>query len=282
MTVRDLSDPIVAADDALTAVPVALSISPARVVRTLAAAVTFLLIAHFVVTYAMYQFGHSNMFGLVRQFDTLREANIPTWYSSSALLACAALLAAIAGAERATGGRFTRHWTGLALVFVFLSLDETAMVHENVQAQLRRGVDRSAPFFRLASIVFSSLIALVALVASARFLAALPRRTATLFVAAGALFVGGAVGIDYIGELHKGSSGIHNLTYATATGVEEAFEMFGVILFLYALLDYVRMRMWRVTITVARHGTPRGAVRHAGTQPPARRAGARAPRPSVP
>ncbi|MGB5734474.1 MAG: hypothetical protein WBM40_08530 [Thiohalocapsa sp.] len=57
-------------------------------------------------------------------------------------------------------------------------------------------------------------------------------RTSLLFLAAGAIYGGGAVGVE-----HWTGDDVRSLSYNMWTTVEEAMEMFGVILFIYALLD---------------------------------------------
>src|SRR5690348_9847197 len=58
------------------------------------------------------------------------EQNIPTWYTSALLLACSLLLAVISAGARAKNDPFTNHWRGLAVAFLYISLDEVAELHE--------------------------------------------------------------------------------------------------------------------------------------------------------
>ena len=215
-------------------------VAPGRVAALLSGMVVFLVLMHLALMYLAHVRGHDQVFGLVRMFDMLNEGNVPTWYSSMTLMACAAVLGAIAFVRMRQRDRFRWNWLGLALLFVLLSVDEAAFIHETVQAVLRRGMRKEDSFYSLASIVYPSLLALAALLANLRFLASLPRRTAMLFLCAGAVFVGGAIGVDYVGELHKNAHGMQNMTFALMNAVEEGMEMFGVVIFLYALLDYVK------------------------------------------
>src|SRR3982751_4790319 len=65
------------------------------------------------------------------------ECNIPSWFSSCLLLVCALLLALIAAAQRQRPKAWFGHWLALALIFGFLSLDETAQLHELSIAPIR-------------------------------------------------------------------------------------------------------------------------------------------------
>jgi len=72
-------------------------------------------------------------------------------------------------------------------------------------------------------------------VAYAPFVARLDARTRRLFVVSGALFVGGALGMEFVQGWHDGLYGRDGTT-ALITTVEEVLEMSGVTVFVYALL----------------------------------------------
>lgn len=234
-----------------------LAIAPGRVAAVFAAIVTVLLGAHFTLAYLRYVRGHDWVFGLVGRFDVLREANVPTWYSSSALLACAVLLALVGGAAVRRGERFRWHWIALGLVFAYLSMDEGAMIHETVQANLRIGVDRSDPFYGQAAMIYPALLATTVFVLYLPFMAALPRRTLVLFLAAGALLVGGGVVVDHFGDVYAIAHGADNLTYALYSGVEEGMEMFGVVVFIYALLSHAERHVGALRLVFGADGVRR-------------------------
>jgi hypothetical protein len=151
------------------------------------------------------------------------------------------LLGLIASIKLQQGDRFRWHWTGLAFLFVLLSADETAMIHESVQWALTRGTDRTQAAYSFANVLYASVLVFTVLVLTLHFLAALPRRTALLFLGAGAFFVGGGLVVDYIGEVLRNQfNGADTVGYAVVTGIEELLEMLGVVVFVYALLDYLR------------------------------------------
>ena len=70
--------------------------------------------------------------GLVAFLSLSWEANLPTWAASSLLLICAALLWAIARKAKQTEDKAYRHWYALSAIFAYISLDETAQLHENL------------------------------------------------------------------------------------------------------------------------------------------------------
>ncbi len=218
-----------------------ISLFPRRVVQLLTLVVACLFFLHLLAMYLLHHTDNDGILarGLVRTFDLLRDMNVPTWYSSANLSLSAVLLAVIAFAKRAAQDRFTLYWFGLSLIFVLLSVDETATIHEGIQAALRIGIDSDSTLYGLVAIAATSLFALAVFAIYLRFLAHLPRKTMVLFLVAGGVFVGGAVGLDYIGELYKNVYGEDNFTFAMMNGVEEVLEMGGVIIFIYALLDHL-------------------------------------------
>lgn len=70
----------------------------------------------------------------------------------------------------------------------------------------------------------------------------LPVMTRRLFLAAGAIFVGGAVGVELFNAYHDDAPG-RDLVVFVGTHVEESMEMGGVIAFVYALMTYLRSRL---------------------------------------
>jgi hypothetical protein len=174
----------------------------------------------------------SSRTGAVPMFSLSYEQNIPTWYSSALLFTCALLLAAKSAGARASGDRFTHHWVALALAFLYISLDETAELHEH-----------ASDFFQLDGVLYfgwvipASFIVLAFGTAYLRFLWHLPKRTRVQFLVAGVIYVGGALGMELPLGLWTDRHGSKNLVYALLDVVEESMEMLGLNLFLLSLVD---------------------------------------------
>ena len=62
-----------------------------------------------------------------------------------------------------------------------------------------------------------------------------------LFLLAGGLYIGGALGMEMIGGYYTDFYGKNNLTYALITCLEEVLEMTGIVVFIHGLLDYMRL-----------------------------------------
>lgn len=170
------------------------------------------------------------------------EGSIPTLFSSTLLAIAATLLFAIARIERERGGRDARYWRFLALIFVYLAIDETAQLHETLN---RFHIDDAGAFAvldRFPWVWFYGPLVLAFAIAYGRFLLRLPRDTAIVFVISGACFVGGALGIEVIGAHqivveHIGRDSLH---YVVRGVLKELFMYGGVTLFIWCLLHRLR------------------------------------------
>lgn len=174
---------------------------------------------------------------LLDLFSVNAEETIPTWYATLLLFTAAGLLFLIAALKKKKEQPYARHWLGLAVIFLYLSMDEGAVIHEIASDVIEARFETSGYLTFPWVALFVPLVIVFALV-YLRFLFHLPVKTRYLFTAAGLLYVGGAVGIEVISANVYGESGI-TFTYLAIATVEELCEMLGVVVFIYALLDYI-------------------------------------------
>jgi len=197
----------------------------------------------------------------VRLFDLNKEGNIPTFYSTFALLLSSTLLAVIAFAKKKENVPYSLHWKALSIIFLFMSLDEAVSLHEMTTLPLLSALKSSGfQYNRLPPgmdgnlwVILGALFLLVFVLVYLRFLADLPQKTRNLFLVAGALFVGGAIGMELIGgyymSLFFGQSSTLSrfcnikLNYQMITTVEELLEMLGIVVFIYALMSYISLHV---------------------------------------
>ena len=230
-----------------------LVISPRKVALVLTLVVLSLILAHVYVQYLKFFHGHDTQLGFERQLNLDNENNIPTWYSSSTLLFSAILLAVIGLANKRWSHPYAFQWLGLAAIFLYMSLDEAASLHEMID--LLNPVLKPVGYFHgllfFTWVVFGAIFVLVVALAYLRFLAALPIQTRSLFLIAGGLYVGGALGIEILGARHAYLYGFgNNFAYAMYVACEEGLEMLGNVVFLYALLIHLGSTMRGVQILV--------------------------------
>lgn len=135
-------------------------------------------------------------------------------------------------------------WLTLGGIFVFLSYDEAAEVHESLTFVTRGYLpENTMDFLYWAWVVPYALFIIAVVSVFAGFLWRLPRRTAYLFVAAGSIFVLGAVGMELLNSYFYLNEGEESLQLSIVTTIEELMEMLGIVLFIYAILNYIKLHL---------------------------------------
>lgn len=187
---------------------------------------------------------------LMNRFLLAFEPSIPNWYSSSALLCSGALLGIIACAKWQAKDRFRKHWSAMALLFVVFSIDEGVRLHEMIHTVMIKFVEtRGLLYFPWVIPAAVFVVAFVAIYIP--FLRHINRRSAILFVVAGGIYVLGTIGLDMVGGVVIQNFGEVSLQHTVSQLAEESCEMFGIVLFLYALLDYIRRCIGPVRVRLA-------------------------------
>ena len=203
-----------------------------RSVRNLLMAITAgFLVAHCVVQVGIYGFGAEKHW--LDSLNMDRELNLPTLFSSALLLISALLMQRLG---QSSNPATARDWRLLSKIFIFLALDEALQIHEIlIIPGLRHQVH---PALASTWVVPYAALALLLLWRFRRFLGAIPRATASRLLRSGAVYVGGAIGMEMIGSFAVRSSLIrlHSPWYGAITGLEEALELLGIILLIDALM----------------------------------------------
>ncbi len=204
------------------------SISIGRLMRGLWIIVGALIGIHVGLSFIHYQL-HELPWHLRQIFDVDEEDSFPTWYSAMALFLTSGVLWVNARIQRQAQSPLRWHWSGLALGFLFLSIDEIAGMHETLNSVIE--ISWAIPGAVVAAMIGGAYLT---------FLAQIPRRTAVQFIIGGAIFVGGAVGVELFTEPYLDNDELDTLAYYLWTAVEEAMEMGGVLIFLSALLKSMK------------------------------------------
>ncbi len=222
-----------------------------KLTQLLFAIAIFFFLASIVVNTLKYELSYIRPNGedrlLVRLFDLDSENNIPTIYGSWLLLACSVLLGLIALMKHRQGDRFRLHWKGLAIIFLGMSIDELASIHETITNPLHHYLKVDG-IWHFAWVVPALCFVALLGVAYFKFLLALPRKIGLLFLVSGGIYISGALVSEMIGGIVASAIGEKNLIYSLVTDVEELLEMTGLILFIYALLRYVPMSIHTLQI----------------------------------
>jgi hypothetical protein len=217
------------------------------VLRVLLMTTAVLVCLHGVILVAQFAFGDPRFLRLRFFFDLNKEMNIPTLFSTLQLVLASALLAVVSAHARRTKARDPFYWAGLALVFAFLAGDEFCAWHEHLIAPLRRTLHATGALSFTWVVPYSALV-LLFVVGYVRFWWRLPPRTRRLFAVAGVLYVGGAIGMEMVGSKIFTVYGWESLQFELEVMVEEAMEMTGVAVFVYAILCYLGERVGTIEI----------------------------------
>ncbi|MCW2582565.1 MAG: hypothetical protein JWQ53_1355 [Klenkia sp.] len=204
-----------------------------------------LLVAHVAVQLLIRTVGADGASAeLASRFDLDLEGGVPAWFSAVLLFLCAQALWRLA--DRSASGkrrRWVRHERFLAVVFVYLSLDEMAALHEIAAAPLQ-AIFGTSGFLSFAWVLVALPLVAVLAALYLGWLRSLPRPAAGLILASGMLYVGGAAGVEMVGAaLYAGSeANLDTFHYSMVVLLEEALEMLGALLFMSVI---TWMAAWR-------------------------------------
>lgn len=209
-----------------------------RVAEALWLVVTIILMLGVVREFAVYYFGVGTLFKDMRHFALDAERSLPSWYENLSMAAAAALLAAIAVLSRRIDPQNRVQWTALAVIFLLMAIDGAVSFHEVTVDPLRNAFHLGGIFYFSWVIIATPVVIALGLY-FIPFLLRLPRQTAIRMVIAGAVFVGGALGTEFLGGYFASASGIDALPYMVTAAIQECLESIGMTLFVIALLRHL-------------------------------------------
>lgn len=170
-------------------------------------------------------------------FDASSEANIPTYFSSLILFIAAAILYVIfKTAPKGVGVR--KYWWLLMIIFAWLSIDETASIHEQF-GKIGKSFHFQSGYLYYSWFLPYLLFAIIAFFFFFKFLFKLPYTTRVLFIVSGIVYTGAAICFELFEGNIAVKFGSNTLNELLLSAAEEFLEMAGVIIFIYALLKYV-------------------------------------------
>ncbi len=209
---------------------------PATVFRFLFICTSIVILLGILSQIGRFHFGLDN--DLMQVFDLNRELNIPTWYATILLFVSSLLLWLLGWLS--THQR--KHWYGLAAVFLYISMDEAAGLHERSDPIIRSYLDVSGVFhfsWILAAVPIMIVLGLV----FGKFILGLEKNARILMILAAIIFVGGGLGVEMIGGWYAEQYGQSNPVFSALSIVEESLELFGTVIFITALTRLVQLRL---------------------------------------
>jgi hypothetical protein len=182
----------------------------------------------------VHQFGVGDPRGLITLIDLNFERSIPTWWSTLLLAAASALLALNGAAE--ANRRWKPYWYALAAVFLYLSLDEAATIHEKLTDVLSSYRDvLNYPWIIPYGIAAAAIAALYV-----PFVLALPSAVRWRVIFAGCLYLTAVIVLESIGGYCVVNT--HKLCTSIVIVAEESGEIIAIVVFIVALLMLLNAR----------------------------------------
>lgn len=188
---------------------------------------------------------------VLKRFDLGHEPSIPAFYSASVMLASAAFLVFLGWHDRSADLSRRRYWFALSLLFLGLAIDESVMFHEMGTAAMDRMNLGGAFYFSW--IIPGAIFAMIVGGFFSRFLMTLNKRTRSLLILSGVVFLSGAIGMEFIAglifqEAASEEEAMRSVSHVIVQAVEEGLEMTGVAIFLCALIDYADISGLRIVL----------------------------------
>ena len=233
MTTESAAAPRVETSEASPAIAV---VTPRVLLAVFVPAIVLLNVANAIAVF-LYHHRHHHGGRFFQEFSLDKEANVPSWFSSALLLTAAAVLALVALDALARKSPWGRHWAGLSVVYVVLSLDETAEIHERIGSWLRGHLKLHGPL-HYAGVIPALALALFVGITYVRFLRALPRRTLLGILLSAAIYITGAAGVEAASGWWAEGHGSRSTALLLVSTVEENLEMAGTLLFILVVLAY--------------------------------------------
>ena len=194
-----------------------------------------LLVGYIVGQYFRFSIGPDSHPTFIRLFDLSRENNIPSWFSANLLFCSALLLFTIGYLHNISPTKHRTQWSTLGILFMFLSLDESASLHELLSYELQTRWHTTGIFY-FAWVIPYSILTLGCVLYFFPFVLSRTPLIRNLIMVSGLIYLTGALGFELF-ESHYFY--LHNskpMFYAALVCMDEVLEMSGIILFLYTLL----------------------------------------------
>lgn len=137
----------------------------------------------------------------------------------------------------------------IGYIFFLLGFDEGASIHEKAVNPIKLLAGGELPgFLKFAWVIPASVFVVLLAITYLRFFRSLPHRMRLLLIISLTLFLCGVLGMEMIGSNFACNCGIKNLTYNLIVTIEETLEMSGLVIAVYAFLDYLAREYPKITL----------------------------------
>lgn len=216
------------------------------VTRMLGAFIGLCIFMAFVRGLVIYTTGNYAEDSLLMKFNMDFEQTLPTYVSTINLFIASALLALVSKFKKSIDDKYWMHWGFLSFGFLFLSIDENISLHELLVGRVVLDLFSLSEQFHLGSSILILSCAVIGGLFFLKFILHLPNETKARFIISGIVFVLGAAGMEALGSYIL-SDGYQKIAYNIGVIIEESLEMIGVLLFIRAILYYIKENHLNVT-----------------------------------
>jgi hypothetical protein len=181
-----------------------------------------------------------------RVFNIDQEANIPTWFTAVVALYLAMMASMIASVVKSQGKKMAWAWRGIALMGIYIAMDEVAGFHELAIDPIRDNWEISPWLYQSWVIPAMAVVVIIAFI-YIKFLWKLPMYTKFYLILGALIYIAGAVGVESIGGFVLTTQGLNDW-YVQLAHIEEFLEMMGLITILYSSVEYARRELKSMTV----------------------------------
>lgn len=218
-----------------------------KIIYILLSVVIFLTISSLITSALITNILNVEFFGqetIIDFFYLDSESNLPTWFSTMLLALNAIMLFLISYRARILKQRYFFLWLLLGCIFIGLSIDEFATLHEILIIPVRTALKPEGllTFAWFIPVVFALIIMAIFYLP---FLFHLPSYTRNMFILAALVYLGGAIGMEAVGGLRASTVDalewkdiLADVPYNLLMTAEEVLEMLGALFFFYTLSQY--------------------------------------------
>ena len=218
---------------------IAIAITPKQVLKWLLA-ISVILTCISVIGHALqFVYGRDQFVEFVRLFNLGQEKNIPTWYTSINLFTCGLLLAYITYLQKQEYGHRGKRWVTLAVIFVALSVDAIATIHDNTIEKPLVELLQPSGVLHFPWVILGWLFVFIVAIVYRTFILDLDRYIRYLFILAAVIYLGGALVLEMLSAYLMDYYVNKVLLRGAVATIQEFAEMAGLAIFIYALLIYI-------------------------------------------
>jgi len=226
-----------------------IQITPSKIATLLGGIALFLILASSMLDVIEALTWGQKFWGFRVKFDLDQEANIPTYFSTLNLFIAAGLFTLIGMLKPKTKGFFAQHWLGLGLIFFFLSVDETSVLHEKFIEIFKLWLHPEGIFF-FGWVILAIPLVIITALAYLRFFLHLPIKYKILIFSSIFIYLAGAVGMEMVGGWYAENHNENNDFYNILTTIEETLEPIGIVTLIYTLLLYISQSFYELKLRV--------------------------------